>query len=60
MVEALKRAVKDLTRQKFASAVESRKPLNLGGFEVNFSKESHLGSRFVELTIIGPNGKFIK
>lgn len=60
MVEALKRAGKDLTRQKFISAVEGMKPLNLGGFEVNFSKESHVGSRFVELTIIGPNGKFIK
>ena len=60
IVEGLKGAGKDLTRLKFAIALEQMKPLNFGGFQVGFSKESHQGSRFVELTIIGPGEKFIK
>ena len=60
LVEGLQRAGKDLTRTKFATALENTKQLNLGGFDVGFSKASHQGSRFVELTIIGPGEKFTK
>ena len=60
LVEGLRRAGKDLTRPKFMSAMEGMKRLNLGGFELGYSKDSHQGSRFVELTIIGPNEKFTK
>lgn len=60
LVEGLKRAGKNLTRTEFVSAMEGMKQLNLGGFEVGFSKESHQGSRFVELTIIGSGEKFTR
>jgi ABC-type branched-subunit amino acid transport system substrate-binding protein len=61
LVEGLKRAGKDLTRPKFVSALESMKTLNLGGgFELGFSKESHQGSHFVDLTIISPGERFTK
>ncbi|MCJ0763264.1 ABC transporter substrate-binding protein [Variovorax terrae] len=60
LVEGLRRAGRDLTRAKFISALEGMRQLNLGGFEVGFSRESHQGSRFVELTIIGPGEKFAK
>jgi branched-chain amino acid transport system substrate-binding protein len=60
MTEGLRRAGRDLTRPRFVAALESMKQVNLGGFEVGFSKSSHQGSRFVELTIIGPGEKFTK
>ncbi|MES2053574.1 MAG: ABC transporter substrate-binding protein [Pseudomonadota bacterium] len=60
LVEGLRGAGKDLTRPKFVNALEQMRQLNLGGFQVGFSKESHQGSRFVELTIIGPGEKFTK
>jgi branched-chain amino acid transport system substrate-binding protein len=60
MTEGMRRAGRDLTRPRFVAALEGMKQVNLGGFEVGFSKNSHQGSRFVELTIIGPGEKFTK
>lgn len=60
LVEGLRRAGRDLTRAKFINALEGMKQVDLGGFDIGFSPESHQGSRFVELTIIGPNEKFTK
>ncbi len=60
LVEGLKRAGKDLSRTKFINAMETMRPFNLGGFEVGFSKTSHQGSRFVELTIISRGERFTK
>lgn len=58
--EAIKRAGKDLTREKLINAAEGMKRVSLGGFDVNFGKDSHQASRFVDVTIIGPNGRFTK
>jgi branched-chain amino acid transport system substrate-binding protein len=60
LVEGLRRAGRDLTRARFISALEGMRQFDLGGFEVSFSKESHQGSRFVELAIIGPGEKFTR
>lgn len=60
LVEGLRRAGRDLTRAKLVNALEGLKQLNMGGFEVGFSKQSHEGSHFVELTIIGPGEKFTR
>lgn len=60
LVEGLKRTGKDLTRAKFIEAMEGMKTLNLGGFTLNFGKDAHQGSHFVELTIISPGEKFTK
>jgi hypothetical protein len=34
--------------------------VDLGGFYVSYSPTNHAGSRFVDLTIIGRNGKFLR
>jgi ABC-type branched-subunit amino acid transport system substrate-binding protein len=60
MAEGLRRAGKDLTREKLVSALESMNNVDLGDFVVNFSPTSHSGSTFVDLTMIGHAGKFIK
>lgn len=60
MVESLKRAGKDLTREKLVAALESMNNVDLGDFIVSFSPTNHSGSKFVDLTMIGRNGRFIK
>lgn len=59
MVEGLKRTGKDLTREKFIDAMEKMQDVDLGGFYVSYSPKNHQGSRFVDLTIIAHDGKFL-
>lgn len=60
LVEGLKRAGKDLTRDKLVSSLESMSNVDFGGYRVNYSPNSRQGSRFVELTVVGPGGKILK
>jgi branched-chain amino acid transport system substrate-binding protein len=60
MVEGLKRAGKDLTREKLIAALEGMSSVDLGEFVVGFSPSSHSGSKYVDLTMIGRGGKFLK
>jgi len=60
MVEGLKRAGRDLTREKLVAALDSMNNVDLGDFVVSFSPTNHSGSKFVDLTMIGHGGKFIK
>jgi ABC-type branched-subunit amino acid transport system substrate-binding protein len=60
MTEALKKAGKDLSRDKLVSTLEGMQNFDLGGFKVSYGPNSHLGSRFVELTVVGAGGKVIK
>ena len=60
MVDALRRAGKNLTREKLIAALESMDNVDLGDFAVTFSPTNHSGSKFVDLTMIGHAGKFIK
>jgi branched-chain amino acid transport system substrate-binding protein len=59
MVEGLRRTGKDLTREKFVDVME-RMDVDLGGFYVNYSAKKHAGSKFVDLTIIGRDGRFLR
>lgn len=60
LAESIRRAGRDLTHAKLIAATENMKQVPFGGFEVTFGKNAHQGSRYVELTIIGPNGRFTK
>jgi ABC-type branched-subunit amino acid transport system substrate-binding protein len=60
MVEGLKRAGKDLTREKLIAALESMNSVDIGGFTVSFSPTNHSGSKYVDLTMIGRSGKFVR
>lgn len=59
-VEALKRAGRQLTRKAFLDSAWSIRRLDLGGFELNFQQPGRNASRFIELTMIGRAGKFIR
>lgn len=60
LVEGLRRAGKEPTREKLIGGLESMGNTDVGGFAINFSKTSHSASSFVDLTIIGKNGKFFR
>ena len=59
LVEGLRRAGKDPTREKFVTAMESINYLEIGGFLVRFGPDNHNGSQFVDLSMIGRDGTFI-
>jgi ABC-type branched-subunit amino acid transport system substrate-binding protein len=60
MVEGLRRAGRDLTRERLVTALESMNDYDVGGFSVTYSPSDHTGSRFVELTAIGKDGVFVR
>jgi branched-chain amino acid transport system substrate-binding protein len=59
-VEGLRRAGRDLTREKFIDTLEKMQDVDVGGFFVNYSPRNHAGSKFVDLTIIARDGKFMR
>lgn len=58
--EALQRAGKNPTRAAFIDATWSLKKLDLGGFEINATTPERNASRFVELTVVGRDGRLIR
>lgn len=59
LVEGLRRAGRNLSRDTLISGLESMRDVNLGGFTINYSSKDHQGSNYTDLTIIGRNGKFM-
>lgn len=59
-VEGLRRAGPNLNRDALISALESIRRHDFGGFVVNFTDTDHNGSDFVELTIIGRDGRYMR
>lgn len=60
LVDALRRAGKNPTRDKFIVALESMKRVDFGGLMVTYSAQDHTGSEFVELTMIAKNGRLVR
>ena len=60
LVEGLRRAGRNPTREGLVAALESMRNFDMGGFSVNYSPESHEGSRYTDLTIIGRGGRFVR
>jgi ABC-type branched-subunit amino acid transport system substrate-binding protein len=59
LVEALRRAGPRPTAETLGKALEGA-PFELGGFVIDFAPGRHAGVDFVELTMIGANGKLIR
>lgn len=59
-VEVLRRAGRGLTRSSFIENAWNLKRHDLGGFEIGFSEPGKNASRFVELTLVGREGRFIR
>lgn len=58
--EALQRAGRNPTRAAFIDATWNLKKWDLGGFEINASTPDRNASRFVELTLVGRDGRFLR
>jgi ABC-type branched-subunit amino acid transport system substrate-binding protein len=59
LVEGLRRAGVNLTRERLITGLESMKGVNLGGFTVKFSPQDHVASDFTDLTVIARDKKFM-
>lgn len=60
LVEGLRRAGPNPTRAKLMKALENLGEFDLGGISVSYSPQNRVGSRYVEVTVIGSGGKLLK
>jgi len=60
MVEGLRRAGRNPTREGLVEALEKMNDVDLGGFWIGYSPKNRAGSKFVDLTIISRDGKFLR
>lgn len=59
-IDALQRAGKNPTRAAFIDATWSLKKMDLGGFDIHATTPERNASRFVELTMVGRDGRFLR
>jgi ABC-type branched-subunit amino acid transport system substrate-binding protein len=60
MTEGLRRAGRKLDRESFIKGMESMSELDVGGFKVSYGPANHNGSKFVDLTIISKEQRFVR
>jgi branched-chain amino acid transport system substrate-binding protein len=60
LIEGLKAGGKNPTPATVAAGMEKLGKLDLGGYTLSYSPQNHHGSNFVEITVVGPNGNFIR
>lgn len=60
LVEGLRRAGPNPNREKVIRALETLQAYDVGGFTLNFSPTNRIGSRFVEITVIGKDGRLLR
>lgn len=60
LIDALKRAGRDISREKLVATLESMQSHDLGGYQISYSPTNHNGSRFVDLTVIGSGGQILR
>jgi len=60
LVEGLKRAGPAPTREKLVAALESMNRLDLGGIDVTYGHGNRSGASFIDLTMIGRDGKYMR
>jgi ABC-type branched-subunit amino acid transport system substrate-binding protein len=59
-VEGLRRAGPQPTREGFVTALETLRDFDVGGFNVTYTPTDHNGSKFIELTVIGREGRILR
>lgn len=57
LAESLRRCGREPSRRCLIAALESR-PIDMGGYRVQFAPNDRRGSRFVEMTIVTADGRF--
>jgi len=57
MLEGLRRAGKDLSREQLRQGLASIKQFDLGGFMVNYAQSPFVGSRYIDMAVFGAGGR---
>ena len=63
VIEGLRRAAaasKVVTPASVVTGMESIGKFDMGGYALNFGPQKHHGSNFVEITIVGPGGRYMR
>jgi len=60
LVEALKRAGKDVNRGRVLRALNGMNKYDLGGLEISFSPTDHTGANYADIAIVDPRGRFLR
>jgi ABC-type branched-subunit amino acid transport system substrate-binding protein len=60
LVEALRRAGANPTRERVGSALEALQGFDVGGMQVTFGRGNRTGSRFVDIVVIGQKGQVMR
>jgi ABC-type branched-subunit amino acid transport system substrate-binding protein len=60
LVEGLRAAGKNPTRDGLITAYENMRDKDLGGIRLSYSPDDHNGSKLVDITMIGKGGKLIR
>lgn len=60
LVEGLRRAGPRPTRERLAAALNGMGSYDLGGMRLGYSATDHSGLDYTELSIIGPDGRFLR
>jgi len=58
LVEGLRKAGPNLTREGFVRALESIRHFDIGGLDVDYSSTKHSGSNYIELSILTEDGRY--
>lgn len=60
IVEALRKAGPDLSRQAMIKSLETMRDADIGGFHIDFGPRLRAGSQYVDITIINKNGMILR
>ena len=60
LTEGIRRAGKNPTASSVLQSLQSLGRLELGGFSVNFSRDNRFGSSFVDIVVVGAEGRLLK
>lgn len=60
LTEALRKATPNITRTSMIIALESLSRVDLGGFIVSFSPTRHTSASYIDLTLLKPDGRYIR
>jgi ABC-type branched-subunit amino acid transport system substrate-binding protein len=60
LIEGIRRGGKQVTSQSIVRGMESMTKVDLGGYPLSYGPNKHHGSNFVEITIVGPGGRWMR
>lgn len=60
LVEGLRNAGKNPTREGLVAALEGLRDWDIGGYVVSYGSQEHVGSNFVDISVIGSGGRVLR